>query len=175
MLVKWPRPPARICEGDQLTFRLEVESFIPEPRDPGGYAASVFLDTDSNFRRDLRCSDSDKRQVDCCGVYVMIPETSGWVVANTELRFPNRPMGLEFSVFHLSVVLDLTGSVHYVYRVVRAKQRTAPDIMTSPLVRSRQRIPVRARRQMLSIRTMPGRPMPGTGTAMVMASRTQTS
>lgn len=118
VLIKWPKPPTRICNGDQLSFRMEVSSFKQYAQDPGGYAGSVFLDVAPSFRQELRCSDSDNRETSGCGVYVMIPESGGWAVANSIIKVPQRQVGLEFPVFHMGLSLDVTGSVHYIYRIV---------------------------------------------------------
>jgi hypothetical protein len=118
VLIRWPSPPKRLCQGDQLSFRLEVQNFKQFARDPGGYAGSVFFDVAPSFREGLRCEDSDRRQVSGCGVYVMIPEPSGWAVANADMKVPQRDIGLEFPVFHMSLSLDVTGRVAYIYRVV---------------------------------------------------------
>ncbi len=97
---------------------MEVESFKLFANDPGGYAGTVFFDVAPSFREDLRCLDSDQRTVDGCGVYVMIPERSGWAVANTDIRVPPRGIGEEFPVFFVSLGLDVTGTVSYIYRIV---------------------------------------------------------
>lgn len=117
VLIKWPRPPERVCGGDQFSFRLELESYRPEPKDPGGYAGTVYFDVAPSFRDDLLCSDSDDRAAGC-GVNLMIPESQGWLIANTWIRAPSRPLGLEFTLFSVRLTLDGSATVDYLYRIV---------------------------------------------------------
>ncbi len=118
VLIRWPSPPKRLCHGDQLSFRLEIESFKPYAKDPGGYAGTVFFDVAPSFREAVRCQDSDNRDVDGCGVYVMIPETGGFAVANTDIRVPPRDIGVECLVFIVRLSMDVPGTVTYIYQII---------------------------------------------------------
>ncbi|KPK80875.1 MAG: hypothetical protein AMS25_08395, partial [Gemmatimonas sp. SM23_52] len=43
VLARWSKPPAVICDGDEVSYFMEIINNSIHPEDPGGYAGSITL------------------------------------------------------------------------------------------------------------------------------------
>ncbi|HEY66328.1 MAG TPA: hypothetical protein G4O02_17395 [Caldilineae bacterium] len=119
VLIKWTAPPSRVCNGESVSYTLEVRNLIPNPEDPRHMIARISMAPPGPLLLDLKATDPTPFDP-ITSVAVLAPQAGGSNRCTAVVRITPGE-GHVIGLFEVGLTIGpFYGQVIYNYKIVRS-------------------------------------------------------